>query len=687
MGWFNSLSVKVIFAIVLLMAVSFVADVSINRLMSGRVSGETDNVVSQSQQALQKKDALVVDLLEEGLAKEEESLLKSHQLSELEAKLKSESEVSFLRGKRDGIASSAVTLIKLAMIGGEGPVVEGLMSDLLENPNILSIGLWRPNGVPAFSDNEMVDFVNKFTEDDAFERREPEDDIEKLTGERAAAMQKAVANPDQDITFDGVAEDDDGEEQPVKFSYVLLRNEDECQGCHGEEEPVLGALELGISRAALVELESETASLKEKLASERARETAALKERASQRQGDVQAQSAEVATLMTQSKALLGETQSQAGTWSLVLKVISFVLIVGIMMGMLRALLTGPLKRMTNAMGSLADNDLEVEIPAQNRTDEIGQMAVAVQVFKDNAIRVKGMEEEQRALKDKAESNKRREMKDMADAFEASVGGVVETVSTSSTQMQTSSKTMSSSAEQTRSQARAMAQSAEDASTNVQSVAHATEELSGSIREISAQVSQSTGIASEAVGEADRANELVQGLSQEASKVGEIVDLITDIAEQTNLLALNATIEAARAGEAGKGFAVVASEVKNLANQTARATEEISQQIGNIQGATADSVRAIEGISKTIGRMNEISSTISAAVEEQSAVAQEIVRNVDQASSGTQEVSSSISTVRDAARESDQAASQVLSAANHLSQQAERLRGEVANFLAQIRSG
>jgi methyl-accepting chemotaxis protein len=683
---FNSLSAKVIFAIVVLMAFSFIADVSINSLMSGRVSSETDSVISQSQQALEKKDQLVVSLLHDGLAKEEESLLKSHQLSELEARLKSENEVSFLRGKRDGIASSAVTLIKLAMIGGQGPVVEELMDNLLENPNILLIGLWRPNGVPAFSDNEMIDAVNKFTEDDGFEQREPNDDVEKIEGDRAETMQRAIANPEQDITLDGFAEDDDGEQQPVKISYILLKNEDDCQGCHGEDIDTLGALELGISRAALVKLDGDTKALRAKLATDREQEIAALKQREQKSQSEVEAQSAEVAAVLTQSQTLLGETQGEAATWSLVFKIISFVLIVGVMMFMLRNLLTGPLTRMTNAMGRLADNDLEIEIPAQNRTDEIGQMAVAVQVFKDNAIRVKGLEDEQKALKERTEAEKRKGMNDMADAFQASVGGVVEAVSTSSAQMQESSKTMSSTAEQTGNQATAMARAADDATANVQSVAQATEELSGSIREISSQVNQSTGIASEAVSEAGRANELVQGLAQAASKVGEVIDLITDIAEQTNLLALNATIEAARAGEAGKGFAVVASEVKNLANQTARATDEISQQIGDIQGATGKSVEAIEGISKTIGRINDISSTISNAIEKQSAVAQEIVRNVDQAAAGTQDVSSNISSVTNAATQSGTAAAQVLGAADHLSKQAEMLKTEVAKFLSQVRN-
>lgn len=306
--------------------------------------------------------------------------------------------------------------------------------------------------------------------------------------------------------------------------------------------------------------------------------------------------------------------------------------------------IVGPVNGMTTAMVSLAEGNLQTEVPALNKTDEIGEMAQAVQVFKDNAIRTKEMEAEATAQKQKAEAEKRRLMLAMADDFEASVGGVVDTVSSASTELQSSASGLSATAEQTSQQAATVAAASEEASTNVQTVASASEELSSSISEISRQVSQSTQIAGAAVSEVDAANEKVQGLAIAAQKIGEVVALITDIADQTNLLALNATIEAARAGDAGKGFAVVASEVKNLATQTAKATEEISAQIGDIQGATKDAVAAIGSIGGTISQMNEIASTIAAAVEEQGA-------------------------------------------ATELSQQSEILRGEVDKFLVNIRKG
>jgi len=320
-----------------------------------------------------------------------------------------------------------------------------------------------------------------------------------------------------------------------------------------------------------------------------------------------------------------------------------------------------------------------------DRHDEFAPVASALAVFREAKVAMKKMNEEQAEREAKAEEDKRRMMNQMADDFQNSVGGVVQTVSSASAELQSSAQSMTAISEETSTLATSVAAASEEASTNVQTVASAAEELSSSISEISRQVAQSTGIASTAVAESERANEMVQGLADAANKIGLVVDLISDIADQTNLLALNATIEAARAGEAGKGFAVVASEVKNLANQTAKATEEISSQISGVQGATQDSASAIQGISQTIGEISEITSAIAAAVEEQGAATQEIARNVEQASAGTSEVSSNITGVTQAAGEAGQSASQVLGAASELSQQSELLKTEVDKFIAQVR--
>jgi len=348
--------------------------------------------------------------------------------------------------------------------------------------------------------------------------------------------------------------------------------------------------------------------------------------------------------------------------------------------------ITGPIRGMSRSMGELANGYLEVSVPGIGRHDEIGQMADAVEVFRANGIEQKRLEEEGRLAAQRAEEEKRRTLQKVADDFEASVKSVVETVSQTAQQMQSTAKSMSAAAGETESQATSAAGASEEASSNVQTVAAATEELSSSIEEIGRQVNRSLETATKAVNTARSTNGKVEGLVEAAQKIGDVVKLIQAIAEQTNLLALNATIEAARAGEAGKGFAVVAGEVKSLATQTAKATEEISQQISEIQGATSEAASAIRSIAETVEQINEIAGNISAAVEEQGAATQEIARNVQQASAGTRQVASNVSAVSKTAAETGSSANQVLQAAGRLSEQSDGLRREVDKFIAQIRA-
>ena len=348
--------------------------------------------------------------------------------------------------------------------------------------------------------------------------------------------------------------------------------------------------------------------------------------------------------------------------------------------------ITGPILDTAGVMQKLSSGDYGAEVPGLKRKDEIGVMASAVQVFKENAAKMQEMEAEKAAQERQAEEEKRAAMQKLADDFEGRVKGIVETVSSSSSELQSTAEGMSTTADQASRQASAVATASEQATTNVQTVASAAEEMSASVNEINRQVAQSAQIATKANEEAKRTNHTVQGLADAAQKIGEVVKLISDIAEQTNLLALNATIEAARAGEAGKGFAVVASEVKNLANQTASATEEISEQIAGIQSVTNDAVGAIRAIAETIGEINSISETITTAIGEQGAATQEIASNTQKAAAGTQEVSSNIASVTEAASQTGSAAQEVLGAADELSKQAAVLSNEVESFIAQVRA-
>jgi methyl-accepting chemotaxis protein len=321
----------------------------------------------------------------------------------------------------------------------------------------------------------------------------------------------------------------------------------------------------------------------------------------------------------------------------------------------------------------------------ERRGDEFGPVGVALRLFEDRMREAKRLAQEE--VRQQAARARQAELLEATVAeFSTDADAVIKTLSAASTELEATAQSLTSTADETSAQAQSVASAAEQASSNVQTVATASDELGASIGEIGRQVTQSAQIAGNAVDEARKTNETVQGLAEAAQRIGEVVTLINDIAGQTNLLALNATIEAARAGEAGKGFAVVAQEVKNLANQTAKATEEISSQITAIQEETSDAVGAIQRIQDVIAEINDISTTIASAVEEQGVATREIGRNVQETAGGTQQVTENIVAVSQAARDTGAASAQVLSSSQDLARQTEGLRARIDRFAEKVRA-
>ncbi|WP_299472547.1 methyl-accepting chemotaxis protein [uncultured Roseibium sp.] len=366
--------------------------------------------------------------------------------------------------------------------------------------------------------------------------------------------------------------------------------------------------------------------------------------------------------------------------------VILLIVVSAVLMLIVRNTVVHPIVNMTHAMQSLASGKLDIHIPALGKKDEVGEMASAVEVFRDNAVETEALRTEQAESERRIEEEKRAATLRMADDLESSVMGVVEHVSNATHEMTVTAKTMSESSAQTRSKATTVASASEEATVTAQTVASAAEQLSQSIQEISRQVEDAKSVASNGEQQAISTNATVQGLAEGAQKIGDVVDLINDIAEQTNLLALNATIEAARAGESGRGFAVVASEVKELASQTAKATEEIRQQISSMQESTHQTVGEIETVVAAMSRISDMTTAVSASVGEQNTATHHIAQNIQQTASGTRDVSENIIDVNSAAQQSSDAAGHVVNVVGELTTQADILQSELSKFLKTLRA-
>jgi methyl-accepting chemotaxis protein len=346
-----------------------------------------------------------------------------------------------------------------------------------------------------------------------------------------------------------------------------------------------------------------------------------------------------------------------------------------------------PIQLITTAMRRLAENDLETQIPGTHRRDEIGAMGAAVEVFKQNALEKVRLEAEQAEAERRAAEERKREMNELADAFENSVKNVVEAVRFGARDITEAVEGVTNSANRSSGRTLEVGTAAQSTRDNVTTVASATEELASSVNEIGSQMTRSATMAANAVREVDQSNETIAGLASSTEKISEVVELINSIAEQTNLLALNATIEAARAGEAGKGFAVVAAEVKNLATQTSRATEEIAAQIAEVQNASSSAVSMVQGIGSSIREISEVATAIAAAVEEQDAATQEIARNTQAVSENADSVANNVSTLTQSSALSYASAIRVLWSSQDLAKPIDELGTSVDSFLNRVRAG
>ena len=348
--------------------------------------------------------------------------------------------------------------------------------------------------------------------------------------------------------------------------------------------------------------------------------------------------------------------------------------------------ITGPLNSVTTTLTSLAEGRPDVQIDHVERHDEIGAIARTIGVFKNNSLERRRLEAERKNAEAEASERRKAELLGFVDEFQSDVGGIIDKVLTSSNQFEIAARHLTETARSTAQLSSESADASTQASDHVRNAAAASEEMATSITEISRRVQESNGIAAEAVKQAVATDQRMADLSKAGDRIGDVVKLITSIAEQTNLLALNATIEAARAGEAGRGFAVVAQEVKTLAGQTAKATDEISSHIVNMQSATQESVSAIKAIGQTIERISDIATSIAAAVDQQGAATQEIARSVQAAANVTSEVATNVGNVATGANETGETSDEILKSAQSLCSDSLQLKAEVSKFLDGVRA-
>jgi methyl-accepting chemotaxis protein len=359
------------------------------------------------------------------------------------------------------------------------------------------------------------------------------------------------------------------------------------------------------------------------------------------------------------------------------------IVLIGTLVFLLSVQVTRPLAAVSAVIRDIANGEIDGEIPHTGRMDEVGRISQSLMVLKRNEG------ERRRLARESEEETSQRQIRQQAtealiSEFRVAISQSLEELNSTMTQMNCASEELGEIAENTSKGVLVVSKASEEANVGFQTIAGTTEEISMSVNEIFGLMGETQQVVSSAVTNVEQANDKVIKLTSAAEKIGNVVSLIMEIAEQTNLLALNATIEAARAGEAGKGFAVVASEVKALAIQTAKATEEISSQIETIQSSTEDSVRAIQSISETLDKVNEYTSSVSAAIEEQGTAMTEISRSTGESAQNSSIVSRNIENVSDSASKTRDSAQLVRDASVRLNSQSSRMSETIDAFLKAV---